>query len=821
MPPTFGTLLRRVRIAANLSQEALAEAARVSTSAIGSYERGVHSAPHRDTVERLADALNLRGEARADFERSARRMPRGTTSRQMSEAADSVALPLQTTSFVGRDADLTALQDLVSHSRCVTITGSGGIGKTRLAIELASRLKAGFADGVVFVDFGSTGDSALAISKIAAAINAPRSAAAVDAGVLSTHLKARRMLLVLDNCEHLLDALGGLCSRIIQTTPDVRILATSRERLRITAETVFRLSTLPVPAADAPDARSYAAIQLFIDRVYSAEANATFNADRIRLVTEICRSLDGIPLALELAAARVPSLGLAYLRDHLRLTLSALSGGARDMPTRQQTLDATLSWSFDLLNHEERAVLMRASSFAGGWTVEAAQSVCSDSSIPADAVCTALASLVEKSLVIASDEGPALRYTLLHVTRLFLMRKVAESRDSFKNGHRHADWLAGAADAEVALADESRGIPSRTATGAFPKPYLELENMRAALAWDLDGLGDNPLRAAKILSAFNNVWVIGGQLEELVRYARSLLRVLDESQHPRETALLWHHIANAALGEQGMAAGERAVKIFERLGDEVWAARGLSTLGWVSFLSGHVGRAVEALERASAIYQARGLTNSILFAEVLRTLSILSIERQEFDAARSSLRRAIDIGVATNRKQFVIGCRINLGELEFLSGNPEGAIQIADEAIRGARELGISTYEAGALTNRAGYRLALGKLDDARRDTFAALRLTGTDDPQVRNLVIRLFARLAAATGHAVTAARLAAFVVANNAEIGLAFNPTSAVVFEKLVAFARAKLDEEAFSSAQSDGARLTFDGALGEALSLPSLVG
>jgi tetratricopeptide (TPR) repeat protein len=306
-------------------------------------------------------------------------------------------------------------------------------------------------------------------------------------------------------------------------------------------------------------------------------------------------------------------------------------------------------------------------------------------------------------------------------------------------------------------------------------------------------------------------------LEEYNRFARAALGVLEESRHPRETGLLLHHVSNSALGAEGISAGEQAVKIFEDLDDSFWTARCLSTLGWVLFLTGHGARAIEVLDRATVIYRASGLTNSIWFAEVLRNSSILSIEQGEFDVGRSSLKEAIDIGLVTGRKQFVLGCRINLGELELLTGHPEAALEIADAALQAARETGIKHYESIILNNRAAYRFALNDIEGARLDALAALQLTGRDNPRLLNTILRLFARIAAITGNVPAAVRLAGFIVANIAAMGIAFHPTDLASFEKWLASVRSQLsDDKTFTLLEAAGAQLTLDAAVEEALSL-----
>ena len=553
MPSPFGTLLRRYRIEANLSQEALAEAARVSPSAIGAYERGVHAAPHRHTVAMLADVLELQGATRAEFELAARRRPRGAK-RYSSDSEYALNVPPQTTSFVGREDDVSRIEDQLRRAHCVTVTGTGGIGKTRLAIQVAARCSTRFRDGSIFVDLGSATDDGIVLSKVALALGVSPQSNDPRLNDFAASVHDRAVLLVLDNCEHVLDAAGTIASALIRSAPNIAVLATSRERLRISAEVVYRLAALAAEAS----------VQVFADRVAAVDPKLQFAGDSVALVGEICQALDGIPLALELAAARVPSLGLLTLREQLRSRLSVLDSGSRDMPTRQRTLDATLTWSFELLNELEQSVLQRASAFSGGWTLSAAQVVCTDEQISADAVCDALSSLVEKCLVAADFNSDAVRYRLLHITRVFALAKARDAGNASRYARRHVDWCVALAQREV----EEQASPNRRSghATAVTLADAELDNLRAAVDWAL-GAGDDALAAAKILTAFDPVWALRGLLIEFRRLATATVDRLSEAEHPVLVAHLLWRVSNCARGSEAIAAGERAAKLYERIGD--------------------------------------------------------------------------------------------------------------------------------------------------------------------------------------------------------------------------------------------------------------
>jgi predicted ATPase/transcriptional regulator with XRE-family HTH domain len=432
----FRALLRRLRMAAGLSQEALAEKARISAAAVGAYERGLRTAPHRDTVALLADASQLEKEQRHEFEAAARKKiafpaPPSPAGEHPHDASARDNLPLPATPFLGRQSEHEEIARLLATNRLVTLTGAGGIGKTRVALTVASTYRGAKRDGVWFVSFGSLNNDANVLTHVATVLGIV--APSVDTDVMdafAAQIKTREMFLVLDNCEHVADTVGALVAAILRTCPSISMLATSRERLRVSGEAIFRVPPLPVPAAgpvSALEARTFAAIELFVRSATLGENTFELTDARVDDVVAICRRLDGMPLALELAASRVPTLGLAELRAQLARRV-LLSGGGRDMPARQRTLDATLTWSYDLLEAHEQLLFRRLRVFAEGWTLDAAESTCADDALSVATVHDALAALVEKSLLGLDVEDGSARYFMLQVTREYVLA-IAAARD--------------------------------------------------------------------------------------------------------------------------------------------------------------------------------------------------------------------------------------------------------------------------------------------------------------------------------------------------------------------------------------------------------
>jgi predicted ATPase/DNA-binding XRE family transcriptional regulator len=470
-------VLRQYRRAAGLTHEALAEAAGLSPRTVSDLERGVSAAPRRDTLAALAAALGVTPEQRAALELAARRAP---------EPADATVrrhnLPVQLSTFVGREQELGEVQALVRRHRLATLTGAGGCGKTRLALRAAADLfdADAFADGAWLVDLAPIADSALIARAALTALGAREVPGHAALDTLVDFLHARTTLLVLDNCEHLVVACAGLADALLRACPGLRVLATSREPLGVPGEAVWRVPSLGVPppgAADADVGRSEA-VRLFTERARLVQPGYAVTAANAAAVAQLCRRLDGIPLALELAAARAGSLTVEQIAARLDDRFRLLTGGARTALRRQQTLRATVDWSYDLLAADERALLRRLSVFAGGWTLEAAEAV--GAGLP-DALGLMLR-LVDKSLVVMDvDEDPAPtppanggagpRYRLLETIRQYAQEKLLEADEAHAARDRHRDyfltWAERAALEVVATSwSGTRGLRPSTTTCA-------------------------------------------------------------------------------------------------------------------------------------------------------------------------------------------------------------------------------------------------------------------------------------------------------------------------------------------------------------------
>jgi predicted ATPase/DNA-binding XRE family transcriptional regulator len=797
MASEFGALLRRFRQDVGLSQEALAEAAAVSTSAIGAYERGVHSAPHRDTVKMLAQALGLSDEARVEFERVARRKPRATLSAAPSAVAADT-LPIETSSFVGRDDEIAALEDVVRRNRAITVTGIGGIGKTRLALRVARRMSKAFADGVVFVDLGAISEPALVGPKAASALDIVSADTAPSGESIAAQLRNRAILVVLDNCEHVLDAAADLVSALVHGAQNVSILATSRERLRITGEAVYRLAPLSPQSA----------LALFAERASSVERDFTLTAERAGLVDDICRKLDGIPLALELAASRVGTLGLPTLQAQLTEQLAILSGGNRDVPSRQRTLDATLAWSFELLEERERIAFRRLGTFAGDWTLDAALDVCSDELLAREDVFESLSSLVEKSLVSFNGDADPPRYRLLRLPQMYAVAKARESGEFAKIAKRHAGWMASRARRAHLEIDMPRP--------AWHRRYdSDLDNMRTAIEWALGAEGE-PLLAAEIITGFVQVWSDNGMLAEHRQWTRRALDHIDAADHPRVVALLLRMVVKSGIGQERVAAGERAIELLRALNDPIALAHALGAQASLLQKSAQGERALYLADEAARLYSENGLDRSVAFAYVISVRASLSTQRGDHADARAQLHRALALAEEHRDDAFVSYGRTLLAGFVFLAGDAAAAVGIADEALRTARDMGFRHDEMLLLCNRACYSLAQNKIDDALADAVGALTLARENDPLLVSIALQHIATACALRRMPLPAARLLGFVDAFNVRMGVTPQPSDLTSYETLRIELRALLDDSTITRLGLEGARLDVSDAVREALEI-----
>lgn len=443
-------------------------------------------------------------------------------------------LPLQVTSFYGRDDDIGEIKDQVSHHGLVTISGAGGVGKTRLAIQCAAELVDQFDDGVWVADLAPVNEQQSMLSVVAQALGTNQAARLLDNDAVVSWLKHKRLLLILDNCEHLLDPVARLVDAIDRHCSGVHVLATSRQALAITGEKVFRLPSLAVPETPAnynPDtAIFFSAVALFVDRASLADRTFQLHRQNVEAVVSICRRLDGIPLALELAAARLRTMSVSSLAHRLDACFKILTAGSRTALPRQQTLRALIDWSYNLLDPQERMLFSRLAVFAGPFTLDNVESICSGEGIDTEAILDLLSSLTDKSLVLVATASNEERYYLLETTRDYACEKLNESglRDRLKRSY--ADYYLAVAK------DFERCCDTMELSAWLSRVMSESRHFRAVLEWSIAEDHD-PLLGASLAAALETYW--WHVLEAEGRYwIETAFPRIDAAAHPEIAARL-------------------------------------------------------------------------------------------------------------------------------------------------------------------------------------------------------------------------------------------------------------------------------------------
>ncbi len=510
-------------------------------------------------------------------------------------------LPRQLTSFIGREKEMGEVKRLLSNAHLVTLTGAGGAGKTRLALQVAAAVAEAYPGGVWLAEFAPIADPSLVPKTVASALNVPEQPGRDMAETLVDALRQKALLLVLDNCEHLLAACGDLVAVLLRACPGVRILATSRESLGVPGERVWRIPSLSLPevrsALPSEDLVLYEAVRLFVDRAMATVPEFAVTRENASAIVQICGRLDGIPLAIELAAARVRVLTVEQIAARLDDRFRLLSGGSRMVLPRHQTLKGAIDWSYNLLSESEHVLLRRLSVFAGGWTLEAAESVCTGRSVDAAGILDLLTSLVDKSLVIAEPHGGETRYRLLETVRQYGRDRLAESGETAEIRGRHQEWCLRLAEAaEPALVG-----PEQMAW--MDQLEAEHDNFRAALAWSTNEAeaAQAALRIAGLLWWF---WYNRGHVREGRQWLqRALARNDNTSPAARLQALMAATFLAMVANEFERVAelGEHGLSLCHQLDDRRAMARIWVLLGATAARKGDLARATALLNDGLAV----------------------------------------------------------------------------------------------------------------------------------------------------------------------------------------------------------------------------
>lgn len=816
---TFGALLKRYRTRAAISQEQLAEHAGLSVETISALERGARRSPYRDTIGLLADALRLGPAERGLLESAAGRSSTRSSVRASSQPVSGPHgnLPLQLSSFVGRANELGAIEALMRTNRLVTLTGPGGVGKTRLALQVAAGFVDRAPDGVWFVELAALTDPALVPSTVARALNCGLPADGDPLEHLVTALSRKRIVLVLDNCEHMIAAVRAVAKALLLGCPDVALLATSRQVFGIAGEATFQVPPLSLPesvaaaecACSAP--RAFEAIALFADRARAAESSFELTEENAPIVADICRRLDGIPLAIELAATRIRILSPTDLRGRLDSRFRLLTGGRIDVLPRQQTLRALIDWSYDLLDDREQELFRRIGVFQASFTLEAASAICADKDADELDILDLLASLADKSLILAEISSDVARYRLLESTRMYALEMLAPGGERNRLEARHRDFFrAAVAAADDALARSGNDKP-------FVRLIPDLENVRVALrrsasSGDVSAFGRFTVAAARLYSRL-------GLSAEALGWLEASLETVDPSDASLKSRILStvaYLVGNAGVG------GDRAFEAAQRSVELARVAEDGELLAWT--LVQLAVSAVDALRRTDA-------EAALAEADGLLGRDASPVQRARLLAAQ--LRIAQSVSVADRRAALEIGKELR--GLYHVMGNESGELIALQNQAENLHALG-ETARAIALVNEAmsfpldqeretraflqlnltAYLAAVGDAPAARAAGAQAIELLSTAGPGSW-AVATAIGHLALAHAHSgdpARAARLLGYWNASWNKLGVTREYTEETTYQRLIGLLSEQLEPSEQHALLDAGAALTPDQAISEAL-------
>ncbi len=682
-------------------------------------------------------------------------------------------LPIQVTSFIGRDREIAEIKQALPHTRLLTLTGSGGCGKTRLALQVAAGLVDSSADGVWVVELASLSDSTLVPKAVASALGIREQPGILLNETLRRYLQTKALLLVLDNCEHLLSACAQLTDALLRACPNLSILVTSRERLGIAGELTYS-----VPGLSQPDPRGlptieslrqFEAVHLFVERASFSQPGFVMTERNAPAVAQVCSRLDGIPLAIELAAARVKGLSVEQIASRLGDRFRLLTDGSRTALLRHQTLQATMDWSYGLLTEPERVLLRRVSVFAGGFTLEAAEEVCGGDAVATSEVLNLLLRLVDRSLVVARDRRNQSWYRLLETVRQYAWQKLVEAGEADEMQRRHLTWYLGLAE----QADAKLRGPEQQVW--LDRLETEHDNLRAALDWSKT----DPSHAGKRLrlaTALLWFWQFHGHWSEGRRWLEATDSLGGEAaSHIPAKALRYAAFLAVQQGDYERAAvlGQQGVTSSRESGDEESLVYCRIVLGRIALHRGDYGRAATLFE--DNLDLCRKLDDEWLLGWSLSHLGFVARDQGDYERAAALHSEGLAQFRKAEDKHFTAWALRNLGIVALRQDDHKQAATLCRESLTLSREIGGVWQVEQGLAGLAGAAALEGQYERAAR-LFAAAEALRTSLGRKRS--------------------------IADQAD------------FDKRVASTRAGLGEIAFAAAWAQGTTMPLEEAIEAAL-------
>ncbi len=731
-------------------------------------------------------------------------------------------LPSQLTSFIGREQEMDTVKQLLKATRLLSLIGTGGCGKTRLILQVAADLLEEYPDGVWLIELATLSDPSLVPQAVAATLGVreeldrslrtgPESGHPLLARLIA-YLQPKKLLLILDNCEHLVEPCAQLAEALLRACPDLRIVATSRGALGITGETVWRVPSLSLPdprrLPPTENLMQYEAVRLFVERAIAASPTFSLTDQNAPAVVQICYRLDGIPLAIELAAARVKVLSVEQIAARLDDRFRLLTGGSRTALPRQQTLRAMMDWSFNLLSEAERIVLRRLSVFAGGWTIEAAEAVCAGEGVKWHEVLDWLTHLVDESLVIMEERGGEARYRLLETVRQYAQEKLLDAGEAEIVRRRHRDWFLSLAEQ---AASELMG-PRQAAW--LDRLEEEHDNLWTALEWSL---GSDKVEAGlHLAAALWRFWEVRGYLSEGRTWLEAALAKSGSASEELRAKLLqgagilaWYqddYPRAAALCQESLA-------LYRQFNNKQGIAMALNILGLVRRNQGEYVEARSVLEESLAIFRELGDRPHV--ADSLLTLGIVACRQGDYPRATRLLEESLTLFRESEDERGIASALNNLGIVARYEGNYHRAVALHEESLALLEELGdkggigFSLYILGLAAHCQGYH--------ERALTLLKRSLTMQRELGDRGGIARCLEGLAevvCSQGKHERAGRLFGAAEALREVIGAPLPPSDRSDYDRHLNVARDALGEEAFTTAWTQGRAMTLEQAIAYAL-------
>ena len=721
-------------------------------------------------------------------------------------------LPQHLTSFIGREREIEEAEELLDRARLLTLLGIGGLGKTRLSLQIAGDVLDSYRDGAWLVDLAPIRDPSIMASEAAKVLGVREEPGRPLIETLCAHLKPRNLLLILDNCEHLIKPSAELVHAILGAAPEVRIIATSREALHVPGEQTYTVPPLPVPnRSDGIEALSRSpAVRLFVERAQLHRPTFALNEQEAPAVAELVARLEGIPLALELAAARVRALTVADINVRLKDRYKLLTGGGRVLLERQQTLRALVDWSYDLLQEHEQVLLARLAVFANGFERASAEEVCGADPLAPEDVLDLLTSLVEKSLVLTEERKDGMRYRLLETIRDYAREKLTQRNEFAATAARHCNHYF-----EMAKAANQR-LPGHDQAEWIRRIESELDNLRAAIALALEG-GVDPIIAVKLEVAMQGFRTLRGYSTEGRKNVRAALALpaVEGSDQAQGHAL--YVGAALAAGQSDYAEArrmlERSLVLRRGLGNPLDIAATLSTLSWVRLHEGDAAQARACEEEALALFRKLGDRNGEAIG--LQHLGEIDRELADHESARHHFEESLAIARTIMHGELEGECERMLGEVALEEGDlltARARFTRSLEVCSGAED---KRGEATALWFLGKTDVVEGNTDSARIRLSGALRVFDAFEMRAELLgCLEDHAMLARSVGSVEEAVRHYATATIARERLGLVWPPRNEQRLQAEFAAMRQSLGDAAFEAAWADGQRCEVEEAIRRAL-------